>query len=79
MTTNTISGTYGSNKTPCTVYTATTSRGITWYAVEGSQNVNATYEELADGVDVETVSDVDTFTWPDGIYTEEELEQAVDA
>lgn len=79
MTTNTISGTYGSGKTPCQIFTATTRNGGTWYAVEGSANVNFTHEELSDGVDVETVSDDDTFTWLNGIDSEETLVEAVEA
>lgn len=76
--TGTISGTYGSGRTPCTVYTYGSPFG-TWYAVEGSSNVNHTTEELSDGVNVEEVSDDDAFTWPDGIYSEEDLESAVNA
>lgn len=79
MKTNTISGTYGSGQTPCQVFTATDRNGATWYAVEGSSNVNCTTEELNPGVDVETVADFDGFTWPDGIGSEEELEAAIEA
>lgn len=79
MKTNTLSGTYGSSMTPCQVFTATDRNGLTWYAVEGSANVNATWEEITDGVDVETVADVDNFTWPDGIDSEETLVEAVEA
>lgn len=76
--TNTITGTYGSGRTPCSIFTYGSPTGY-WYAVEGSQNVNHTSEELEDGVDIETVSDDDTFTWPKGISSEEELENAVNA
>ena len=79
MKTNTLRGTYGSGKTPCEVFTATDRHGLTWYAVAGSCNVNATYEELEDGVDVETVSDVDAFTWPDGVESEEGLIEAIES
>lgn len=79
MTTNTISGTYGSGKTPCQIFTASTRNGGTWYAVEGSANVNFAHEELVDGVDVETVADDDAFTWPAGIDSEETLVEAVEA
>jgi hypothetical protein len=79
MKTSTITGTYGSHKTPCDVFTATERDGLTWYAVAGSQNVNCTRDELQDGVDVEAVADCDIFTWPGGIDSEEELENAVEA
>ena len=79
MKTNTIQGTYGSGRTPCELFTATTRDGLTWYAVAGSCNVNATREELTDGVDVETVGDVDAFTWTPGVGSEEELQAAIEA
>ena len=79
MKTNTIKGTYGSGKTPCQVITATDRNGATWYAVEGSANVNCTAEELQPGVDVETVPDFDAFTWPAGIDSEETLLEAIEA
>ena len=79
MKTNTIQGTYGSGKTPCQVITATDRNGGTWYAVEGSSNVNFTHDEIAPGVDVETLADSDTFTWPAGIDSEETLLEAIEA
>jgi hypothetical protein len=79
MITKTVSGTYGGSKTPCQVFVASDRNGLNWYAVEDSQNVNATYEDLDDGVNVELLSDVDTFTWSDGIDSEETLEMAVDS
>ena len=75
--TSTINGTYGSNQTPCNVITLQDGE-FTWYAVEGSQNVNLAPELLSDGVDVETVQDIDCFTWPDEIDSEETLINAVE-
>ena len=75
----TVSGFYGSAHTPCDVICAKSIDGGTWYAVEGSVNVNCTYDEIDNGVNVETLSDVDCFTWPDGINSEQELEDAVEA
>lgn len=79
MKTNTVRGTYGSALTPCDIITATDRKGLTWYAVEGSCNVNATWQEITEGTDVETVEDVDTFTWPAGIDSEETLIEAIEA
>jgi hypothetical protein len=76
--TDTVSGFYGSD-TACNVFIAHCSYGLTWYAVEDSQNVNATYETLEDGVNVELLTDVDTFTWAGGIDSEETLEEAVES
>lgn len=79
MNTYSVNGTYGSSKTPCTVFCAENRDGSIWYAVEDSQNVNLTYDAVLDGVDVEMLSDIDAFTWPDGVSSEEELENAIDA
>jgi len=81
MQTREIKGTYGSGLTPCTVLVAETRHGGAWYAVEGSANVNYTpdAEILTDGVDVETVPDTDTFTWPDTVNDLDELEAAIEA
>jgi hypothetical protein len=71
-----IEGTYGSCKTPCTIFEY---QG--WYCVQGSVNVNlATIpdEDLYDGVDVELVSDSDTFTASSPIDDLEDLIRAVD-
>ncbi len=73
-----INATYGSGKTPCTVYVLEHKGGY-WYAVEDSCNVNFSYTEPTNGCDVEEIQDSDTFTWPDGVKDEDELEKAVDA
>lgn len=74
----TIDGTYGSSKTPCDVFVYETNGGY-WYCVEGSLNVNFTYDEMPQGVDVEELSDSDCFTWSSPIESEEDLETAVDS
>jgi len=79
MNTYELDCTYGSNKTPDTLYVYEQSNGLKWYAVDGSQNVNATYENLEDEVGIEEVSDVDAFTWPKGVNSLEELEIAVES
>jgi len=74
---NTITGTYGSDQTPCDII-IDERRG--WYAVKDSHNVNRTHPSfLVDGVDVETLPDSDCFTWPDGIDSEETLISAIEA
>ena len=74
-----IQGTYGSNYTRCTVFCAEMSNGATWYVCEGSVNVNCTFDELIECQDVETLDDVDCFTWQDGINSLNDLETAVEA
>lgn len=71
MATRTINGTYGSNKTETYVYDCR--RGGSWYVCDGSTNVNFTYDELEDGVDVEEISDSDTHSVNSPITSEEEL------
>ena len=73
----TVGGVYGSQHIPCDVICAKSIDGGTWYAVEGSVNVNCTNEEINERVNVENLEDVDMFTWPDGIDSEETLEKAV--
>lgn len=70
--------TYGSSKTPCTLLVAEKHNG-SWYAVEGSQNVNFTSEEITEGCDIEELSDTDAFTWPSGVNNLDELEAAIEA
>jgi len=70
----TIKGYYGSGNTPCEIF-----EHEGWYCVEGSVNVNHTWQELALGVNVETVEDDDCFTWGKPIESEEELVQAIEA
>lgn len=65
----TITGTYGSHKTPCNIF-----KHGGWYCVEGSVNVNYTFEMLKNGVDVETISNYDMFfTASKPIESEKEL------
>ena len=75
---NTILGTYGSENTECDIFTLENDQG-TWYAVSGSVNVNLTYDTLTDGVNVETVNDVDCFTLSNPIETVEQLEHAINS
>lgn len=75
MTTSIITGTYGSGKTPCFVFTAQDHNGGTWYAVDGSNNVNYTYDEIEDGVNVEELQDVDFFTSSTPIESQSILER----
>lgn len=60
-----------------TVYTYPAGMGLAWYAVAGSVNVNcADEDELFDGVDVEGVEDVDTFTAGQPINSPEAMARA---
>lgn len=72
-----LTGYYGSGKTPCTIFTLELSNGNTWYAVEGSVNVNCTDHEVHDGINVEDISDIDSFTAAAPINSKEDLEEAV--
>jgi hypothetical protein len=78
MNIQTITGTYGSNETETEIYVYTGSNGLNWYVCEDSVNVNATYEDLQDGVNVELVEDSDTSTAQSPICSEEDLERFMD-
>jgi len=78
MQATTVKGYYGSQRTPCKVYCAYGERG-TWYVVHGSVNVNLTPDPIEDGVNVELLTDIDMFTWPDGVYSEGGLIKAIEA
>lgn len=73
-----ITGTYGSRKTPTTIYCYTDRTGATWYACEGSRNVNATYQEVEEGVDIEILADHDTMTVGNPIESCDDLEREVE-
>ena len=78
MTTNTIEGFYGSSHIPCTIYTMLNYNGSLWYAVEDSVYVNCTFDDIGDGIDIETINDFDFFTAGEPINSEDELEYQVD-
>lgn len=73
-----VNGTYGSGMTPCTVFVYENWNGSRWYAAEGSMNVNRTYDDIEDGVDIEELSDYRSFTWSSPINSLEDLETAVE-
>lgn len=76
--TYTVNGTYGSGKTECEVIVYEQYNGLRWYVAEGSLNVNATYDEIEEGVDIEELIDVDCCTASTPIYSEDELERFID-
>lgn len=76
--TRTVNGTYGSGKTPCEVYVYENRDGSRWYAVEDSKNVNCTFDEIEEGVNVEELNDFDYFYAGDEIMSEEDLETEVE-
>ena len=79
MKTRTEKGYYGSGHTPCLVLVAEDRSGGSWYCVEGSHNVNLTYDDIGLGVDVETLGDVDATTASKPIKTEENLIEHIEA
>lgn len=71
-----ISGFYGRG-TKCNIVVTETNRG-SWYCVQGFENVNFTTDELYDGVDVETLNDIDYFKANNPVDYTEELEAEVE-
>lgn len=76
MKTYSISATYGSQNTPCTVFVYESPAGY-WYVVEGGTVVNLTL--MPPFGNVEDLEDVDCFTWSKPIQSLEELEIAVES
>ena len=64
-----ITGTYGSNETETEIYTYQDDDGLNWYVCHDSKNINATYEEIKEGVNIELLSDVDCITSIDSIWS----------
>ena len=78
MKTKEVNGTYGSQKTPCTVLVCQNRDGSSWYCADGSLNVNLTFDEISEGVNIEQLNDVDMFSWSSAITTVEDLENAIE-
>jgi hypothetical protein len=67
-----VNGFYGTrNRGTILVYER--NNGKRWYCVEGSCNINCTYDEIVEGTNVETLSDIDTMSSREGIYSTREL------
>lgn len=79
MKTYEVSGTYGSLRTPTTVYVYEESDGGKHYVADGSVNVNFTYDDIEEGVNIEELSDADMFTAGRPIESLEELVEAVES
>lgn len=73
MNTQTITGTYGSNETETHIFTCTDDNGLTWYVCEDSVNINATWEDVEDGVNVEELTDSDVMTASNPVLSEDVL------
>ena len=78
MTTLTINGFYGTDN-EAEIFIYETDQGY-WYAVDGSHNVNCTWDEeiLSDGCNIEGLEDHESFTWNCTIDSEEDLQISVD-
>ena len=67
-----VDGFYGTRNRG-TIFVYETRSGKRWYCVEGSCNINCTYDEIVDGTNVETLSDIDTMSSRNGIDSVNEL------
>ena len=77
---NIVNGFYGHLRpNPCEVFVYQNRNGSSWYVVEGSVNVNKTFDEISDGVNVEELQDVDCFTTDKPIMNIDELIEAVES
>jgi len=73
---HTINGTYGRG-TETAIHCVETRNG-TWYAVDGSQNVNFTRQAVPEGIDVETLIDDDYFHASGPIEDPEDIERELE-
>lgn len=71
-------GYYGSQHTACQVFVCSDG-DLKWYVVKDSVNVNATYDDIKLGVDVEALSDVDCFTASEPVGSLDEFESLIEA
>ena len=75
-----IDGFYGGmSKTPCTIFVADMGDGSSWYCVNGSLNVNRTYDVIDCHTWVEQLDDFDHFNWKEPIESLEDLQTAIEA
>lgn len=72
-----VQGYYGRG-TSTTIFVYEKRNGAKWYAVEGSVNINKTYDEIEQGVNVEELSDEDTLGADAPVNSLEDLEREVD-
>jgi hypothetical protein len=73
-----INGTYGASETESTILVYEQYNGLKWYCCYDSCNVNATYDEIEEGCNIECLTDTDTATSNEGITTLDELERFID-
>ena len=73
-----VMGTYGGSKTRTMIYVYPQRDSSSWYAVDGSTNINRTWDDLRDGVDVETLDDFDTMQSDSPVESTDDLEREVD-
>lgn len=78
MHTSEVKGFYGHN-IRTTILVAENNNGAKWYCVEGSKNINITYDPIEKGVVVETLKDVNGFHADNPINTTDELIDAINS
>lgn len=67
----------GNSQHPCTCFTVTDRHGLTWYVCEGGTIVNATHEDIQEYTNIETIEDVDCFTFSEPFKTLEQFEEVM--
>ena len=70
----TVKGFYGTGNTPCKIFVYIDERtGARWYCVDGSHNVNCTFDSVDNGVGIELLTDIETATSDKPINSLDEL------
>lgn len=74
-----VDGFYGHNRpNPTTIFVYEKRNGSRWYAVEGSENINLTYDEIEEGCNVEALTDCDHMGANKPVESLDDLEREVD-
>ncbi len=74
-----VEGIYGSEETPSIIFVSEELDGGRWYVAKGGVGVNYTYDGISDGVNIELLSDVDTYTVRKPINSLGDLQASLDS
>lgn len=75
---NELNCTFGAKNNPCIVYVYNDTY-ITYYVQSGGTIINLTYDNVSEGVNIDSVNDFDCITWSTHILSEQDLINAIEA
>ena len=77
MTPDEFEGYHGATMNPGTILTLEEKDGLKWYCISGTVIVNATYDQIDHGTNIDDLTVTDGFSWPEPIRSLEDLDYAV--